>query len=141
MYTYGLILVANDTDQAYELASKYAKRYGNHNISSCINYLEEKKMFEDTVNDLIIMYENLKEASKNMINRFENKVSEDDFILNQLKENMKRYENGNYAYPEEWKLVFHDGKDFVHIDNYKYFDDIKSNNDLKNLYLLIVDIF
>ncbi|SHF16945.1 hypothetical protein SAMN02745164_01929 [Marinitoga hydrogenitolerans DSM 16785] len=140
MYTYGLILVADSTKQAYELASKYAKRYGEHNVSSCINYLEEKKLFEDTINDLISMYEGLKEASENMIKRFEGKVPEDDYILNTLKENIKRYESGNYAYPEEWKLVYHDGNDFEHIDNYKIFENIKDNNRIESLYLLIIDL-
>ncbi|KLO22084.1 hypothetical protein X275_06770 [Marinitoga sp. 1197] len=141
MYTYGLMLIANNEEEAYNLASKYARRYGNHNVSSCVNYLNEKKLFEDTVNDLISMYKSLKEASENMIKRFEGKVPEDDYILNQLKDNLKRFENGKYAYPEEWKLVFHDGNDFEHIDNYKIFENIKNHHQIKNLYLLIIDIF
>ncbi|WP_129407862.1 hypothetical protein [Marinitoga lauensis] len=140
MYTYGLILIADNEENAYNLASKYARRYGEHNVSSCINYLLETNLFESTVKDLILMYKGLKEASENMIKRFEGKVPENDFILNQLKENLKRFESGTYAYPEEWKLVFHDGKDFVHIDDYKYFEDIKNRYDQNYIYLLLIDL-
>ncbi|MBM7558448.1 hypothetical protein [Marinitoga litoralis] len=140
MYTYGLILIADDEYNAKSLASKYAARYGEFNVSSCINYSSESKLFEDTVSELVSMYKGLYEASENLIKKFEGKVPEDDYIFNQLKDNLKRYENGKYAYPEEWKLVYHDGNEFEHIDDYKYFEEIKNNNNPDNIYLLIIDI-
>ncbi|KAF2956322.1 hypothetical protein [Marinitoga sp. 38H-ov] len=140
MYTYGLILISDSEERAIFEASKRALRYGDHNVSSCINYSKEEKLFEDTIKEMISMYQGLKNASENMIKRFEGKVPEDDYILNQLRENIKRYENGSYAYPEEWRLVFHDGNEFEHIDDYKYFEKIKNSNNPDNIYLLIIDI-
>lgn len=140
MYTYGLILVIDGEKDVYIEASKKAGRYGDHNVSSYINYESDPKLFEDTVSNLIKMYNGLREASEKLIKNFENKVSKDDFLLNQLRENLKRYENGKYAYPEEWKLVYHNGNDFEHIDDYKYFEEIKNKADFKKLYLFLIDI-
>jgi hypothetical protein len=140
MYTYGLILISDSEERAILEASKRALRYGDHNVSSCINFSKEKKLFEETVKEMISMYDGLKKASENMIARFEGKVPEDDYILNQMKENIKRYENGTYAYPEEWRLVYHNGNEFEHIDDYKYFEEIINNNNPDNIYLLIIDI-
>ncbi|AEX86273.1 hypothetical protein XO10_09350 [Marinitoga sp. 1135] len=140
MYTYSLIVIADSEEDAIKKASKYAGRYGDHNVSSCISYASESKLFEDTVQELISLYKGLYNASENMIKRFEGKVPEDDFIFNTLKENLERYERGSYAYPEEWKLVFHDGRDFEHIDDYSFFENIKNNTNHENLYLLIIDI-
>lgn len=139
MHTYAMIIKAKSENEAYSKAKEASLRYGESSVSSCINYKKDKEFFEETVKTMMNMYNGLKEANENMIKRVEGKVPEDDFILNQMKENLKRFNLGTYAFPEEWKVVYYDGYDFNHIDENKYWETVKKEVSEDDLYLTIID--
>jgi len=139
MNSYAMILVSKNENDAFQKASKGAERYGDYNVSSCLNYAEEKELFDKTAKRMIEMYQGLIQANKDLIQKFEDKVPEDDFILNQMKENLNRFEKGLYKYPDEWKIVFYDGVDFEHLDSIEYYENILKSYDNNNLYIAIID--
>lgn len=140
MNTFALIIQAENTDQAYEKTIKAVKRYSNHNITSCINFNEDKDLFDETSKTMIDYYNNLKETTKNLIIKFEGKVKKDDYILNQMKDNLKRYQEKSYSFPEEWKIVYFDGKDFNHIDDVEYYNKIIKEINNNKLFIALIDI-
>jgi hypothetical protein len=139
MNSYAMIITANDEDDAFKKSSKAAERYGDYNVSSIINYCEEPKLFKSTAIKMIEMYQRLIEANKNLIEKFEDKVPEDDFILNQMKDNLIRFEKGLYKFPDEWKIVFFDGNDFKHVDSTEFFEQLLKQHKAKDLYMLLID--
>lgn len=139
MNSYAMIFTANNENEAFKKASKAAERYGDYNVSSCLNYNEEKELFEKTALRMIDMYYGLIQANKDLIEKFEEKVPDDDFILNQMKENLIRFDKNLYKYPDEWKIVFYDGYDFEHIDSQEKYHDILKNNNNDKLYISLID--
>jgi hypothetical protein len=139
MNSYAMILTASDEKEAFNKASKAAERYGYFNVSSVINFDEETKLFNNTAIRMVEMYQGLIEANKNLIEKFEDKVPENDFILNQMKDNLIRFEKGLYKFPDEWRIVFFDGIDFEHIDSLDFFDQLIKQYNPKNLYMALID--
>lgn len=139
MNSYAMIISSNNDDEAFQKASKGAERYGDYNVSSCLNWNNEKELFDKTAKRMISMYQGLIQANKDLIEKFEDKVPEDDFILNQMKENLIRFEKGLYKYPDEWKIVFYDGNDFEHIDSIEVYENILNSYDKNNLYIALID--
>lgn len=139
MNSYAMILTANDEKEAFNKASKGAERYGDYNVSSVINFDEETKLFKTTSIRMVEMYKGLIEANKDLIEKFEDKVPEDDFILNQMKDNLVRFEKGLYKFPDEWRIVFFDGSEFEHIDSSDFLDQIIEQYNPKDLYMALID--
>ncbi|MGM0639960.1 MAG: hypothetical protein ACQESN_00855 [Thermotogota bacterium] len=139
MNSYAMILTAKNESEAFKKASKGAERYGDYNVSSCLNYTAEEQLFDKTAQRMIDMYKGLIKANKELIDKFEDKVPEDDFILNQMKENLIRFDKGLYKYPDEWRIVFFDGTDFEHIDSIEIYENIFKSYNNKDLYMALID--
>jgi len=139
MNSYALILTASDEKKAFNKASKAAERYGDYNVSSVINFDEETKLFNNTAVRMVEMYKGLIDANKNLIEKFEDKVPDDDFILNQMKDNLIRFEKGYYKFPNEWKIVFFNDNDFEHVDTKDFVEQIIKQNKAENLYMALID--
>ena len=139
MNSYAMIIIANDDDDAFMKSSKAAERYGDYNVSSIINYSEEPKLFKRIAIKMVEMYGDLIEANKSLIKKFEGKVPEDDFILNQMKDNLIRFEKGYYKFPNEWKIVFFNDNDFEHVDTKDFVEQIIKQNKAENLYMALID--
>lgn len=139
MNSYAMILTASDEKEAFNKASKAAERYGIFSVSSVINFDEETELFKNTSVKMIEMYISLINANKNLIEKFKDKVPDDDFILNQMKENLIRFEKGFYKFPDEWRIVFFDGIDFEHIDSLDFFDKLIKQYKPKDLYMALID--
>lgn len=140
MNTYILLFNSNSPDEIYKDASKIASRFGEHNISSVVKYNDEKIISDKMINQMVDMYISLKKSNFDLIEKFKNKVKDDDFLLNQMKENLIRFNKHSYKYPEEWKIVFFDGEDFNHIDDYSYLNELKSRVFKDSLYIAMVDL-
>jgi hypothetical protein len=140
MNTFAIIVNASNNKEAIDKSLKSFSKSSNHSISGCINYTEEQKLFESTAKNMVQEYINLKKSTKDMIKKFEDRVKEDDFYLIQMKKNLKRYEDHNYYFSQEWKLVYFENDEVNHVDDFEYYEEILNNNQKENLFICLLDI-
>ncbi|HOO75759.1 MAG TPA: hypothetical protein PLS66_10730 [Tepiditoga sp.] len=139
MNTYAVIVFEKTNDLAFEKALKGSSVFGSHNLTSGVCYSDDKDFFDSACRILIDKYKSLYDSNKQLIDKFKDKVKPDDFILGQMKSNLKRFEEHSYRYPEEWNIIFFDGTEISHVDSYEYYESIKKSSE-DNFYMFIADV-